>query len=136
MKARISPQAQMVLSVLSQRRCHLTAEEILDSVDGVGMATVYRALDRLAELGLVRKLALGGKSAVYEAVRGSHMHFVCRRCGGVIDIPADFSGMVSEAAKCCGHWAQWCEVTAFGTCKSCRAACPETVSLDGTSVQV
>lgn len=119
MKARISPQAQMVLGILSQRCCHLTAEEILDSLDGIGAATVYRALERLTELGLVRKLAIGRKSAVYELVRGNHLHFVCRQCGEVYDIPADFCGMVCEAAKCCGHQTQWVEVTAHGLCKGC-----------------
>ncbi|HIU15777.1 MAG TPA: transcriptional repressor [Candidatus Ventricola intestinavium] len=122
MKTRISPQAQMVLGVLSQRCCHLTAEEILGSLEGIGAATVYRALERLTELGLVHRLALGRKSAVYELVRGNHMHFVCRRCGGVFDIPADLSGMVTEAAKCCGHQVQEADVTAFGVCKDCRSA--------------
>ena len=50
------------------------------------------------------------------------MHFVCRRCGGVFDIPADLSGMVTEAAKCCGHQVQEADVTAFGVCKDCRSA--------------
>ena len=36
MKARISAQAKMVLGVLSEKRCHLTADEILESLDGIG----------------------------------------------------------------------------------------------------
>lgn len=128
MKARISSQAQMVLGILSQRCCHLTAEEILDSLDGIGAATVYRALERLTELGLVRKLSVGRKSAVYELVRGNHMHFVCQQCGEVYDIPADLCGMVSEAARCCGHQMQWAEVTAHGLCKGCRKDGPEAVT--------
>lgn len=121
MKARITPQAQMVLGVLSQRRCHLSADEILGNLEGIGTATVYRALEHLTQLGLIRKLSLGKKSAMYELVRNDHMHFVCSRCGGVSDVSADFSGMVQEAAKCCGHQAHWCEVNAYGICKDCIA---------------
>ena len=119
MSTRISTQAKAVLNVLAEKRCHLTAEEILSSMDNIGTATVYRALDHLTELGMIRRLALGKKSAVYEYVRDSHVHFVCNRCGKVYDIQADFSGMVKEAAKVCGHHVNWGEVTAHGMCNAC-----------------
>lgn len=79
----------------------------------------YRALDHLTEMGLIRRLSLGKKSAVYEYIRTNHMHFVCEQCGSVYDIEADFTGMAAEAAKCCGHRVNWCEVTAHGVCKDC-----------------
>ena len=121
MGTRISTQAKAVLNVLAEKRCHLTADEILSSLDNIGTATVYRALDHLTELGMIRRLALGKKSAVYEYVRDSHVHFVCNRCGKVYDIQADFSGMVTEAAKVCGHHVNWGEVTAHGMCNACAA---------------
>lgn len=119
MSTRISAQAKAVLNVLAEKRCHLTAEEILASLDHIGTATVYRALDHLTELGMIRRLGLGKKSAVYEYVRDSHVHFVCNRCSLVYDIQADFSGMVKEAAKVCGHHVNWVEVTAHGMCSAC-----------------
>ena len=70
-------------------------------------------------MGLIRRLSLGKKSAVYEYIRTNHMHFVCETCGSVYDIEADFTGMAAEAAKCCGHRVNWCEVTAHGVCKDC-----------------
>ena len=119
MNGRMSSQAKAVLSILAQTRCHLTAEEILVQADSIGTATVYRALDHLTALGFVRRLSLGKKSAVYEYVRKEHAHFVCSRCGGVFDIPADFSGMVGEAAICSGHEVLYSEVTAHGVCRAC-----------------
>lgn len=119
MNTRISSQAKAVLQVLADRRCHLTAEEILASMENIGTATVYRALDHLTDLGMIRRLALGKKSAVYEYVRDSHMHFVCNRCGLVYDIQTDFSGMSREAAKLCGHHVNWTEVTSHGMCSAC-----------------
>ena len=98
MSERMSAHTRTVLNVLSERRCHLTAEEILERTDGIGTATVYRALDHLTESGRIRRLSLGRKSAVYEYIRDAHMHFVCSRCGAVYDIQADLSGMIREAA--------------------------------------
>ena len=129
MNGRMSSQAKAVLSILAQTRCHLTAEEILVQADSIGTATVYRALDHLTEMGLVRRLSLGRKSAVYEYVREPHMHFVCRKCGGVYDIHADFSGMIREAARCCGHSVDGSEVTAYGLGSACSAG------EDGESLQ-
>lgn len=120
MNERISAHARTVLSVLAEKRCHLTAEEILGRTKGIGTATVYRALDHLTELGLIRRLSLGKKSAVYEYVRDSHMHLVCRHCGRVYDIQADLSGMIREAARCCGYTVDFAEVTAHGMCSVCR----------------
>lgn len=120
MNGRISAQAKAVLAVLAEKRCHLTAEEILSSLDNIGTATVYRALDHLTELGMIRKLSVGKKSAVYEYIRDQHAHFVCNRCGAVYDVPADLTGMVREASRCCGHRTEWAEVTARGICKACQ----------------
>ena len=79
MSVRISAHAKPVLGVVAEKRCHMTAEEILAGLDGIGTATVYRALDHLTELGMIRRLSLGKKSAVYEYIRDSHMPFVCNR---------------------------------------------------------
>ena len=116
MSVRMSTQARAVLSILEQTRCHLTAEEILVRADSIGTATVYRALEHLTDMGLVRRLSVGRKSSVYEYVREPHMHFVCRRCGRVYDMQADLSGMIRETARCCGHSVDWSEVTAHGLC--------------------
>lgn len=119
MNERISANAKAVLKLLADKRCHLTAEEIIRDLDHIATATVYRALDHLTELGHIRRLSLGKKSAVYEYIRDSHVHFVCSRCGKVYDVSADFTGMTREAAKVCGHHVNWAEVTAHGMCSEC-----------------
>ena len=131
MSERMSAHTRTVLNVLSERRCHLTAEEILERTDGIGTATVYRALDHLTESGRIRRLSLGRKSAVYEYIRDAHMHFVCSRCGAVYDIQADLSGMIREAAKCGGHQVDWSEITAHGLCSACMSGREENGMLRG-----
>ena len=113
------------LADFTNNTINMTAEEILASLDNIGTATVYRALDHLTELGMIRRLSLGKKSAVYEYIRDSHMHFVCNRCGRVYDVQTDFSGMSREAARLCGHHVNWTEVTAHGMCSTCSEAADE-----------
>ena len=74
---------------MARQDCCLTAQEVFDRLraDGrvVGIASVYRALDLLARLGLVRRLDLGAASGTSPRCPGGHHHHhvVCDRCGKV-----------------------------------------------------
>ena len=75
-----------VVEILGRQSCALTALEIDRQLDGVGRASVYRALDQLEELRLVQRVDLGGDAAGYERLDpsgGHHHHIVCGTCGRV-----------------------------------------------------
>jgi len=87
---RITPQREMIVEAIAHSASHLTAEEIYLRVSQparpVNLATVYRTLELLTEMGFVSRLDLGGGQVSYAAQHhGSHIHLVCRRCGTVID---------------------------------------------------
>ena len=76
-----------VLELLGRQSCCLSAQEIHDrlreSGRSVGLASVYRALDALAQLGLVHKIDVGGTAAFEPADPSGehHHHAICDRCG-------------------------------------------------------
>lgn len=83
---RLTPQRLMVLDVVKRSRRHLTAEEIhaaiLPQHPYVNIATVYRTLQWLQEVGLVSPIAFGSGPQRYEYVHGeTHHHLVCQECG-------------------------------------------------------
>jgi Fe2+ or Zn2+ uptake regulation protein len=70
---------------------HLTMADVhqlaLRRKSGLGFTTVYRALSKLRDLGLVSEITLpGADRAYYEAVAPAHAHFRCDICGRVDDI--------------------------------------------------
>lgn len=70
---------------------HLTCGQIyakaLKRRPGIGLATVYRGLERLRELGLVSEVyAQGAGAATYEPSGPRHAHFRCTRCGAIEDV--------------------------------------------------
>jgi Fur family ferric uptake transcriptional regulator len=76
-----------VLDLLGHQRCCLSAQELHDRLReqgrGVGLASVYRALDALASLGLVHRIDVSGV-ACFEPAHPSgdhHHHAICDRCG-------------------------------------------------------
>ena len=126
--AHISAQAQAVLDALASRRCHLTAEEIQRLLPEVSPATVYRSLERLTGLGLIRRVPGDEKRAVYEYSRAPHAHLRCRECGALVDIDVDLTGMLQAAARCIGCIAETSDTVAVGLCADCarRAAAADS----------
>ena len=91
---RITRGQRAILDVLAKTDRHLSAEDIYMKVHvvypAIGLTSVYRTLDILANLGLVFKLDFGDGRARYELAEGPggerhHHHLVCTGCGRVID---------------------------------------------------
>ncbi len=75
-----------VVELIAGEDCAVTAIEIDRRLERVGRASVYRALEQLEELDLIRRVDLGGDSAGYERVDPGgdhHHHLLCERCGAV-----------------------------------------------------
>src|SRR5438270_1249535 len=80
---RLTPQRHMILSVIQEADGHLSIDQITERVQKhnpyVSLSTVYRTLELLRELGLVREVHLPGEQPHYEPVEGTaHHHLVCR----------------------------------------------------------
>ena len=119
---RVTPQREMVIQVIAHSGRHMTAEEVHSEVrersEAVNIATVYRTLDLLVELGMASRSDLGGGTTVYAtSFHGSHVHLVCRQCGSVIEMDAaPFTGLFESIAADHGFV---CGPTHFGVSGLC-----------------
>ena len=117
-----------VIEVLARRGCLMTAHDILAELraagSGIGFATVYRALETLGELGLVRRVDPGTGSAAYEPVHPTgehHHHVVCDRCGDVAPFADEALERTIEAlGDRLGREIDSHEVVLRGRCADCR----------------
>ena len=82
-------QRRVIFSTLLEREDHPTVDQVFDEVKeripGVSRTTVYRTLETLANLGLVRRTNHFAASARFDGNMEQHHHLVCTRCGKVID---------------------------------------------------
>ena len=76
-----TPQRMAVLRALVEEQ-HQSLEEIRARCPEVGLVTVYRTLDLLGSLGIVRRLDLGD-GARYELAENHHHHMICESCGDI-----------------------------------------------------
>ncbi len=117
-----------VLELIGSQDCVMSAREMADELrdagNPVGVATVYRTLELLAELRLVQRLDVGGGSARYEpALPGGehhHHHLVCDRCGRVTPFADErLERAIHELGERVDYRVGAHDVVLRGTCPGC-----------------
>ena len=89
---RLTPQREIILSVMHEMEGLSTAEAIYEQVQSITLAvdisTVYRTLDLLQEFDIVACIDPGDGQHRYEllGVHGPHVHLVCQECGTLIGV--------------------------------------------------
>ncbi len=118
---RVTPDRELLLGII-ERQPHLDAEKIYrvaqKSRPQIGLATVYRTLSLLRELGIIRATDLGENHFHYEVCADEHIHLVCTHCGAIADIPVPPS--VRHAADAEGFEVRETHFELYGTCRNCR----------------
>ena len=122
---RLTPQRELILRAVDDLG-HATPDEVLARVreqsSAVNVSTVYRTLEVLEQLGLVRHAHLSDRAPTYHSVRDhEHFHLVCRNCHKVISVDPDvLTPLLKQLeddhrfAVDVGH------LTVFGRCEECR----------------
>jgi Fur family transcriptional regulator, ferric uptake regulator len=119
---------RVVVDFLGGQDCCISAQEIHDAVRAggarVGIASVYRALEGLGELGLVQRVDLGDGVARFERSHTDsdhHHHLVCDDCGKVEPF-ADptLESAIERVADGRGYVVAAHEVVLHGACEDCR----------------
>ena len=115
----------MLAAVRASGRTHPTAETIFQAVraelPNIGLGTVYRNLQRLADDGTIGVAHLGDRRVRFDPTPAAHDHFVCESCGAVDDLdgPPPADGLA--AARRAGHEPSSYALVLFGRCRACRS---------------
>lgn len=118
---RVTSQREQVLAAV-RALGHATPEQINESVADVDLTTVYRTLELLEEIGLVRHAHLGHGAPSYRPAEDQHIHVVCHTCGAVVDAdPALVDGLADDLLADSGFVLDRSHFTVFGRCRSCAA---------------
>ena len=121
---RLTPQRELILAAV-ERLGHATPDEVLAEVrahsEAVNVSTVYRTLEMLEELGLVRHAHLSDRAPTYHSVTDQeHFHLVCRNCRRVISVePGVLSDLQETLRADHGFTVDVGHLTVFGRCEEC-----------------
>ena len=124
---RITPQRMAVLKVLAEGEDHLSADQIYRQIKvdlpTTSLATVYKTLELLKDVGQVLELRVGEGGSRYDGVHvAPHPHLICTSCGEIldleIDVPKEIPLRVMEETgyKIVNH-----RLDFYGLCQKCQA---------------
>lgn len=87
---RVTVPTMLVASILARSDRHLTAEDVAHQLRrhdaSVAPSTVYRVLQRLADMGVLAQVRSGAGATFYHLLERPHTHLACTTCGTVIDL--------------------------------------------------
>lgn len=127
---KLTPQRRAIVdNIIKNEGSHLTTEELYDLVKKecpeIGLATVYRTVQLLEDLGVVSKLDLNDGCYRYELVHEDenhhHHHLICSDCGKVIEVQGDLLEVLEHEIeskynfKIKNH-----SVKFYGICNECK----------------
>jgi len=123
---RVTSQRLVIGRLLRELDRHVTAEEVLrragERLPGMSLPTVYATLDLLADLGMARRVSVGGP-VLYDPRTEDHAHLRCRTCGSVEDLEVRVDATPAlAAAQAAGFAPEGAEVVVAGVCARCAAA--------------
>jgi Fur family ferric uptake transcriptional regulator len=124
---RITGQREAILGALRRNPHPMSSKEVQSSLGSneCDLATVYRSLHLLENIGIVKRFDLGDGIARYELIGtkddGHHHHLVCKGCAEVVEIEDCFPRELEEAiARRNGYTAVTHRLEFFGLCPRCR----------------
>jgi Fur family peroxide stress response transcriptional regulator len=119
----VTPQRIAIYEALVRREDHPTPEMLFKivkrSLPSLSLATIYKSLDALENLGLVQALEIDSDSRRYDANMGRHHHLVCTKCRKVVDFYDEKLDHVKPYRPTRGFIQQSITVKVLGLCANC-----------------
>jgi Fur family transcriptional regulator, ferric uptake regulator len=125
---KVTPQRRTIIREIIDSKEHQTPNAIYEKVrrehPSIGLVTIYRTLEMLAELGLICEMHAGGSCRSYLMRRPAehHHHLICSDCGKVVDFTdcglEELEKRISKEShfKINGHLLEF-----LGQCRKCAA---------------
>ncbi len=126
---RLTDQRVAILEVMAGNRGkHLSAEEVLvqarEKHPNIGIATVYRALDKFAAVDILYKTIFNDDKYRYEIKDGDdehhHHHVICLTCGKIVELEDDLLCSLEKQLETEGFEVVDHELKFFVYCPACR----------------
>lgn len=123
---RLTPQRVAILRAIVSNENHPSAEqihtEILRDFPTTSLATVYKTISLLKEVGEILELGFGDDSSRFDGRKPyPHPHLVCTNCGTIMDTEVDnFQKLIDNLALQNGFSVQTHRFDIFGLCPSCK----------------
>ena len=124
MQLRMTNQREMILRELKKSKGHLTADELYERVKKfmprISLATVYRNLEILSDVKMIKKLEISGRQKRFDSELEDHDHIYCVECHRIenLDIGANHVELPVDDAH--GYTVTGRRLEVTGICPRCQ----------------
>lgn len=94
-------------------------EELLKDIPTISMTTIYNTMNTFLERGLVYGVTITGTGVRYDFNTDPHHHFLCKKCGRIMDINVKCPFVERSKNSVCGHQIKEMHGYFKGICKDC-----------------
>ncbi|MCE5286054.1 MAG: transcriptional repressor [Pelosinus sp.] len=122
---KVTPQRLAIYKVLARTKAHPSAEMIFNELQPLyptmSLATVYKTIEILKEIGLLQVLNVGEDSFRYDANVENHPHIRCMVCNRVDDLDnIETAGFADSVAKLTSYRITGQQFYFYGICPACQ----------------
>jgi len=121
---RITPQRLEAYNIINRENKHMSVEEIYKEMikvsPSVSLATVYSILSVLSKEKLINEIRIDFDKSYFDARVDEHHHFLCRRCGRIIDVDIPFCPTLKRK-RYGNNLIESFQGYFYGICEECRS---------------
>ncbi|MDE7192482.1 MAG: transcriptional repressor [Oscillospiraceae bacterium] len=121
---KFSRQREIILKYVKSFPVHPTADQVYTALKkenpGLSLGTVYRNLNQLSEIGMLKKIYIADGSDRFDGRTDTHFHMICEDCGRVFDIETpELEEIISRIRQREGHEITGVTLNLRGICAEC-----------------
>ncbi|MDR0932569.1 MAG: transcriptional repressor [Victivallales bacterium] len=119
-------QREAILQELRSSDSHPTANELYTvlriKLPSISLGTVYRNLEQMAQVGMVREIETAGKQKRFDGVVDGHHHIRCPICDALKDAPSALFGKIDREVYeiMCAMECDSFNLEFSGQCRKCK----------------
>lgn len=117
-----SKQRQLVLKIVKENSVHPTTDFVFEMArkvePSISLATVYRNLKLLSNMGLIDTLETEDKRLHYDGNTNSHGHFICKKCNNIFDLKGE--NLIPQSLEEKGYLVRDSKCVYYGLCPKCK----------------
>ena len=122
-----SKQRELILKTVLENPIHPTADAVYEQVrrenPRISLGTVYRNLNFLSEMGIIRKISMPVGSDRFDGRLDEHYHMICTSCGQVFDVECSaLEDLDRQIMAAQGFRVEEHHLLLTGLCRKCREA--------------
>jgi Fur family transcriptional regulator, peroxide stress response regulator len=118
-----TPQRIAIIELMQQSG-HINIDELYNAIrnkfNSISLATLYKNVNTMLEVALIREVKVPGQKTKYEIEKGSHAHIMCKSCGELKDIEYDPHSILEKSMEMSHYKAEDISIVISGICPECQ----------------